>query len=314
VSTTDGTVPSKVTIVIAFAIVYVVWGSTYLAMRWMVAGAPPFLMASFRFLVAGSVLYAWSYWRTRERPTRLHWRNALITGTLLLCIGNAAVSWSVQRVPSALASLVVAATPLWLVILQRIGPMKQRASVAELSGVVLGLSGVALLVWPTGSRTNTLIDPVGAVTLLAGCFSWSIGSLVARTAAVPRTATLAPAMQMLCASVLLFVLAALHGDVHRFSFATTPALSWWSLLYLIVAGSLLGFTAFSWLMRVCSPTLVGTYAYVNPVVAVLLGVWLGGETLPARAVMASVIIVSGVALVSMAPWITARARVNAATT
>ncbi|MCU0647347.1 MAG: EamA family transporter [Gemmatimonadaceae bacterium] len=302
--------PPRALLVAAFATIYVVWGSTYLAIRWLVEGAPPFLMASIRFAIAGGLLFAWSRWRSGERPTGAHWRNAAVVGALLLFVGNGAVSWASQRVPSSLASLVISATPLWLVILQRVGPLQRQPTVAELGGVVIGLAGVALLVWPTGHQTGVpLVDPVGAIVLLIGCLSWAAGSLYARSAALPRTATMGPAMQMLCASVLLFGLAAVHGDLQRFDVRATPASAWWSLLYLIVAGSLLGFTAFSWLMRVASPTLVGTYAYVNPVVAVLLGVLLGGEALPPRAVLATVVIVSGVALVSMAPWLAARRRV-----
>jgi drug/metabolite transporter (DMT)-like permease len=306
------TAPSRTLLVAAFATIYIVWGSTYLAIRWVVAGGPPFLMAAIRFLIAGALLYGWSWWRSRERPTALHWRTAWVVGALLLCGGNAAVSWSVQYVPSGLASLVIAATPLWLVIVQRVGPMQRQPSLPELAGVVVGLAGVALLVWPSGGATGRLIDPVAAITLLTGCLSWAIGSLYARTAPVPSHSTMAPAMQMLCASVLLFVMAFLHGDLRDFHPLAVPALSWWSLLYLIVAGSLLGFTAFSWLMRVASPTMVGTYAYVNPVVAVLLGVLLGGEALPSRAVLATIVIVGGVALVSMAPWLVSNRRPLAA--
>ncbi|MCU0634416.1 MAG: EamA family transporter [Gemmatimonadaceae bacterium] len=302
--------PPRTLLIAAFATIYVVWGSTYLAIRWVVEGAPPFLMASIRFAIAGALLYGWSRWRTGERPTREHWRNAAIIGAMLLGVGNGAVSWAVQHVPSGIASLVISATPLWLVILQRVGPMQRQPSMAELAGVGIGLAGVALLVLPTGGRGTGphLIDSLGAVVLLVGCLSWAAGSLFARSAVLPRTPTMGPAMQMLTASVLLFVVAAVHGDLAGFDITRVRAVAWWSLLYLVVAGSLLGFTAFSWLMRVASPTLVGTYAYVNPVVAVILGVLLGGEVLPARAVLATVVIVSGVALVSLAPWLALRKR------
>jgi drug/metabolite transporter (DMT)-like permease len=296
--------PSRALLVAAFATIYLVWGSTYLAIRWVVESAPPFLMAALRFAIAGALLFAVSWWRSRERPTRTHWRNAAIVGGLLLCVGNGAVSWSEQRVPSGMASLVIAATPLWLVLLERVGPPRRQPTAAELAGVFTGLGGVALLVWPTdASGGATLVDPVGAVVLLGGCLSWAAGSLYARGAAFPRTATMGPAMQMLCASALLLVLAVAHGDLAAFNVATVRPAAWWALGYLVVAGSLLGFTAFSWLMRVAPPTLVGTYAYVNPVVAVLLGVLLGGEALPPRAVLATTIIVGGVALVSLAPRI-----------
>lgn len=300
--------PPRALLVAAFATIYVVWGSTYLAIRWVVAGAPPFLMAAIRFAIAGALLFGWTAWRSGERPTREHWRNAAIIGALLLFVGNGAVSWASQRVPSSLASLVISATPLWLVILQRVGPMRRPPTAWELAGVAIGLAGVGVLVWPSGGlrAPAALVDPLGGLVLLGGCLSWAAGSLFARTATLPRAATMGPGMQMLCASGLLFVLAVLHGDLAQFDLARIPASAWWSLGYLIIAGSLLGFTAFSWLMRVASPTLVGTYAYVNPVVAVLLGVWLGGEALPPRAALATVVIVGGVALVSLAPWLAER--------
>lgn len=293
----DRPAPSATTWQLAtgFLVIYIVWGSTYLAIHWGVETIPPFGMGAVRFLTAGSLLYLWCRVRGAKKPTMSQWKASGVVGALLLFVGNGAVSWASQRVPSGLTSVLVATVPLWLVVSELW--QGKRPDLLKVLGVLIGLAGVALLVLPTGAATAT-VDPVGAVVLAMGSLSWTIGSLYSRTARQSATPALAIAMQMLVGGALLLVLSLARGE-------WTPELhvsarSAASLLYLIVFGSLIGFSTYMWLLRVASPAAVGTYAYVNPAVAVLLGVVLAGERLPARAVAAMVVILGGVAMVSIA--------------
>ena len=296
-------VPQKATrvqLVLGFACIYVVWGSTYLAIRFGIATIPPFILGATRFLIAGMALYVWSRARGAPKPSTLEWRNSAIIGTLLLFVGNGAVSWAEQRVSSGMTSLLVSTVPLWVVLGELWEGTKPR--VMQLLGVGVGLVGVALLVLPTdGKLSSAAVDPLGALVLAIGSLSWTIGSLYSRRAVLAKPATVAIAMQMLSAGVLLLGLALVTGEFHKFSLANISIRSMWALLYLIIFGSLVGFSTYMWLLRVASPTAVGTYAYVNPVVAVLLGVMFAGEHLPPQAVAAMLVIIGGVAMVSLAP-------------
>ena len=284
-----------------FLIIYVVWGSTYLAIKWGVQTIPPFAMGATRFLVAGSALYGFTRWRGAAPPSRREWRDSAIVGALLLFVGNGAVSWASQRVNSGLTSVLVATVPLWLVLCEAY--QGKRPRLMQLVGVLIGLVGVGLLVLPTAAGASgtrgTAVDPLGALVLALGSLSWTVGSLYSRTSHQAKPAALAIAMQMLTGGVLLTALSLVSGEwvrVHPSAITLSSALS---LLYLITFGSLIGFSTYMWLLKVASPAAVGTYAYVNPVVAVLLGVALGGERLPATAWAAMTVIVGGVALVSV---------------
>lgn len=284
--------------ILGFLIIYVVWGSTYLAIRWGVETIPPFIMGGTRFLIAGSLMYVYSRFRGAQKPTVTEWRNSAIVGALLLFVGNGAVSWAEQRVSSGMTSLLVATVPLWLVLCEVV--QGQRPGLAKWAGVALGLVGVGLLVLPAdGNLSSAAVEPAGAVVLALGSLSWTIGSLYSRTAALAKPASIAIAMQMLVGGAMLLVLSLVSGELtslHREAISMT---SLYSLLYLIVFGSLIGFSTYMWLLTVASPTAVGTYAYVNPVVAVLLGVVFAGERIPAQAFLAMLVIVSGVAMVSL---------------
>lgn len=289
---------SRTRLVLGFLVIYVIWGSTYLAIRWGVETIPPFVMGAVRFLIAGGALYAFSRWRGASKPTLREWRNSAIVGALLLFIGNGAVSWAEQRVSSGMTSLLVATVPLWLVLCEV--AQGKRPGLAKWGGVALGLVGVALLVLPTdGSFSTAAVEPAGAIVLALGSLSWTIGSLYSRTAALARPASMAISMQMLSGGAMLLVLATATGELSQLNRDSISVASLWSLAYLIVFGSLIGFSTYMWLLSVASPTAVGTYAYVNPVVAVLLGVALAGERLPGRAVLAMLVIVGGVAMVSL---------------
>lgn len=283
-----------------FLIIYVVWGSTYLAIKWAVETIPPFSLGAMRFLIAGGALYAWSRWRGAPKPTLANWRASGLIGVLLLFLANGGVSWASKRVSSGIASVLVATVPLWLVLSE--AWMGKRPQLAQVLGVLIGLVGVGLLVMPThgaaGARTMA-VDPTGALVLVFGSLSWTIGSLYSRTAPQSKSASLAISMQMLVGGACLTLLAAATGSWTQLASGHVTPQSWLALGYLITFGSLIGFSTYMWLLTVASPAAVGTYAYVNPLVAVLLGVWLGGERLPSTAFLAMGIIVGGVAMVNI---------------
>jgi drug/metabolite transporter (DMT)-like permease len=294
----DAPAPSRAKLVLGFLIIYIVWGSTYLAIRWGVATIPPFVLGAVRFLIAGAALYAFTRLRGAAAPTGLEWRNSAIIGALLLFVGNGAVSWASQRVPSSMASLLVATVPLWVVLCETV--QGKRAGAPQWFGVAIGLVGVGLLVTPAdGHWSSAAVDPIGAMVLVMGSLSWTIGSLFSRTAVLAKPAALAISMQMLVGGALLLLLSLISGELSHTQWGLVSTSSALSVLYLIVFGSLIGFSTYMWLLRVASPTAVGTYAYVNPLVAVLLGVWLAGERLPPQAFVAMLVIVGGVAMVSL---------------
>jgi drug/metabolite transporter (DMT)-like permease len=295
--------PTRLQLALAFFCVYTVWGSTYFAIRIAITTIPPFLMAGTRFLVAGSVLYAWARLRGGVRPDRVQWKNAAIIGSLLLLCGNGAVAWAEQRVSSGMTSLLVATMPVWLVLIEVWNG--RRPALLQWIGVGIGLLGVGILVVPTDG-TSAAVGPVGALVLTVGTLAWTIGSLFARTARLATPASMASGMQMLCGGTFLLLVSAISGEWSRVEPGAITSASVLALLYLVVFGSLIAFSTYMWLLSAASPAAVGTYAYVNPVVAVLLGVVVGGELLPPMAVVAMLVIVGSVALVSLAPYLRRR--------
>lgn len=290
--------PSTAKLVAAFAAVYVIWGSTYLAILYAIETLPPFLMAGVRFLIAGAVLYAWAWLRGASRPAKVHWKSAVIIGAMLLLGGNGAVVWSEQRVASGLAALLVATVPLWMVLLEWARRDGTRPDGRTLFGVALGLAGLALLVGPNALLGGGRVDLLGAGALVLGSLSWAAGSLYARRAPLPQSPLLGTAMEMLAGGALLVLLGLAVGEAGAVNLAAVSFRSMFSLLYLIVFGSLIGYTAYTWLLGVSTPARVSTYAYVNPVVAVLLGWAFAGEPLTPRMLVASAIIVSAVAAIT----------------
>lgn len=289
---------SRKRLVVGFLVIYIVWGSTYLAIRWGVETIPPFIMGAVRFLVAGGLMYGFSRWRGAAAPTAQQWRSSAIIGFLLLFVANGAVSWSEQRVSSGMTSLLVATVPLWLVLCEV--AQGKRPGLWKWAGVALGLAGVALLVLPAdGEISSAAVEPLGAIVLAFGSLSWTIGSLYSRTARLAKPAALAISMQMLTGGAFLLMLSVVSGELAHVDREAITMTSVYALLYLMVFGSLIGFSTYMWLLSVATPTAVGTYAYVNPVVAVLLGVAFGGERMPPQALLAMVVIVGGVAMVSL---------------
>lgn len=284
----------------AFAAVYLIWGSTYLAIRISLETLPPFALAAFRFLVAGALLYGWSRWRGAPRPRAVEWRSAAVTGGLLLVGGNGLVVWAEQTVPSGIAALVVATVPLFMVALDWL--LGNRPPAAVVTGLVLGFTGVAVLVGPSelgpGAFAAVPFDPAGIFGLLAASLLWSIGSLYAKRAPAPAAPLLGIGMQMLLAGVFLTVVSLSLGE--SVAIAEVSYRSALALVYLIVFGALIGFSAYVWLLRVASTAKVVTYAFVNPVVAVALGWWLAGEEITGRTLVAAAVIVLAVFLITTA--------------
>ena len=294
--------PRRYKIVLAFAAVYIIWGSTYLAIKVGIETIPPFFMAGIRFLIAGAILFLLIP-RLREGvrpPTRQHWVSASVVGALLLLGGNGALVWSEQRVPSGLAALLLATIPIWMVLLDSLASRDGQGTKLDariLGGLAIGIAGLALLVGPAKLWGSARVDLTGAGVLLFGSLSWSVGSLYSRRSKLPPSPFLAAAMEMLAGGALLVVLGLLTGEVGQIRSRAISGASVLGLGYLIAFGSLLGFTAYIWLLSVTSTARVSTYAYVNPVVAVFLGWAFAGEALSARTVMATLAIVGAVALI-----------------
>jgi drug/metabolite transporter (DMT)-like permease len=283
-------------LVAAFAAVYFVWGSTYLAIRFGVETIPPFLMAGTRHLTAGLLLFLWTRIRREPRPDGRHWVTAIFIGGLMLLGGNGLVTWAERRVPSGLAALIVATVPLWMVILDGIH-RRVRPALPVAAGLLMGLAGLVVLVSPGHFAGNGRVDLMGAGALLLAALSWTAGSLYSRHARLPKSVLTATAIQMIGGGILLWLVGLAAGEGSSLDLAAVSPRSLFSLAYLIVFGSLVGFSAYVWLLRATTPARVSTYAYVNPVVAVLLGWLLAGEAVTPRIALATVAIVGSVALI-----------------
>ena len=301
--TTDSTsAPPRFALLGAFAIVYVIWGSTFLAIVFAIETLPPFLMAGARFLVAGSVLYLWARAvNGAAAPTRAHWRATAILGALLLLGGNGLLVWSEQRIPSGVAALFVGTVPCFMVLIDWLRPGGSRPSGRVIAGLLLGLLGLVWLIGPDALMGGGRADFVGAAVVVLCSFSWAAGSIYARHTTTPASPFLSTAMQMLGGGAALLLLSVSLGEPWTFDASAVSLRSMLGLLYLIVLGSIVAFSAYIWLLRVSTPARVSTYAYVNPVIAVFLGWALAGEALTVRIGIAAAIIVSGVALITLAP-------------
>jgi drug/metabolite transporter (DMT)-like permease len=286
-------------LIAAFAAVYLVWGSTYLAIRFAVETLPPLLMAGARFALAGLLVLAWARFAEGARaPSRIDWRTGLVSGTLLLLGGNGGVVWAEQRVPSGIASLMVAVVPLWMVLLEWLRPGGLRPTLVTVGGLALGTAGLVLLVGVPGSGGGG-IDRAGTVVLLLGSLSWAAGSLASRSARLPRDPIRATAMEMLGGGTLLLLAGAATGELARLDLARVTTVSWLAWAYLVVFGSLVGFTAYIWLLAHVSAAKASTYAYVNPIVAVFLGWAVAHEPVTGRTVVAAAVIIAAVGMITL---------------
>ncbi len=296
VTVVEGAV-SKVRLIAAFAAIYTVWGSTYLAIRFGVESIPPFMMASMRFIIAGALMYAWARLRGAQPPTRIEWRSAAIIGALLLFVGNGGVTWAEQRVPSGIAALLVGTVPIWIVLLDWLWHGAARPRPGVMIGLVVGFVGVLMLIGTDQLFGHNRIDLAGTGVLLIATVSWAVGSLYSRKAVLPSSPALATSMEMLAAGAVLLFTAALSGEFQGFDPAMVSARSWLSVGYLSVFGSIIGFTAYVWLLRVAHASRVATYAYVNPVIAIFLGWSLAGEEFNAQMLLAATVIIFAVILI-----------------
>jgi drug/metabolite transporter (DMT)-like permease len=290
--------PSAAGLVAAFAAIYLIWGSTYLAIRYAVETIPPLLMMGARHLSAGAMLYGWARWRGVRAPTLREWVHPALIGSLLFLGGHGSLAWAEQRVPSGIAALLVATLPMWIVLLARLAGIERHLSGRALTGLVLGFVGVAVLFGPDAFRHNGELNIMSACAVLMGTFIWSAGTIYMRSVKMPDSPAMSSAMQMFSGGVALAIAATISGEARGFHAAAVSLRSWMAFGYLVTFGSLVAFTAYSWLHMVASPSRVSTYAYVNPVVAVLLGRVLGSEPVGVLTVVAMVIILAGVALVN----------------
>lgn len=291
-------VPGAARIWAALLVVYVVWGSTYLGILLAIDTIPVFLMGALRFLVAGALLYVWSIRRgdrDRDRPGRREWVAAAVVGAALFLGGNSGVAWAETRVDTGISSLVIATIPLWIAVFDRIATGQRLTRLGAL-GLAVGFAGAALLASPTGAGH---IDVAGAIVLLLAAASWAAGSLYSRRAPLPRRPLVSSSMQMLTGGAMLAVVAAASGEIERVHHVS--ATSAFALVYLVVFGSLLAFTCYAWLLRNARTSLVATYAYANPLVAVFLGWAVESEPIGARTLLAGGLILAAVALIVTPP-------------
>jgi drug/metabolite transporter (DMT)-like permease len=284
---------------VAFATIYLVWGSTYLAIRVAVETIPPFLMAGVRFTVAGTLLLTFLRWRGNPWPTARQWGINAIIGTFLLLGGNGLVVWAEQTIPSGITALLIGVGPLFIVLTEWAWPGGQRPGVMTFLALLIGFAGVTWLAAPWEDAGQGGFNPAGMIAILVACCSWGIGSIYSRHAHHGANAFIASAQQMLGGGAALLLVAALHGDFHTFDYAHVSAASLRAFFYLIGMGSLVGFSTFVWLMKHAAPARVATYAYVNPIVAVFLGWLLLDEPIGPRTLGASAVIVTAVAMITM---------------
>lgn len=285
-------------IIIAFASIYSIWGSTYLAIRFAVQTIPPFIMLGARFIVSGTILFIWSRMRDCPNPTRRQWRNAAIAGAFLLVGGNGAVGWAEQTMPSGMTALLVSVLPFWLVLIDWARPGGRAPRVMVVAGLALGIVGIFVLVNPLDHSNSAEVNKLGAGVLMVGSLSWAIGSFFSRDADLPASGFMRTAVEMIAGGLLLLACGVLAGEMRSFDIYRVSRASTLGLLYLTTFGSLLGFTAYIWLFDKVSPALAGTYAFVNPVVAIILGWMFAGERLSVRTAVAAAIVIGAVALIT----------------
>jgi drug/metabolite transporter (DMT)-like permease len=286
---------------LAFAIIYFVWGSTYLAIRVGVREVPPFLLAGMRFVAAGVILYAWMRLKGDASPTVREWRSATLLAVLIFVFDYGFVFWAERRVTSGVAAVMMATIPVFMMLSEIILLGAQRLSLRLGIALLVGISGVAVLVSHSGTFGEGPIDTAGAIALLVGAISWSVASVLTRRLTLPASKSMSSAAQMLAGGVLLTLTAAALGEFRDFHPQAVSRDAWMSLVYLIVAGSIVAFTAYVWLLHHESPTKVGTYAYVNPVIAVALGYFFGGEVVGPRTVLGTLLVLVSVVVITTTP-------------
>jgi len=288
-------------VLLAFAIIYFVWGSTFLAIRVGVREVPPFLLAGMRFLVAGIVLYGWMRARGTRSPSAREWSAATFLAVLIFVFDYGLLFWAERRVPSGIAAVMMATIPVFMAIAEIVFLRTQRLTLRLGLALVVGLAGVAVLVGHTMSVGEAPVDTAGACALIVAAVSWSVAASLTRKLPLPAAKAMSSAAQMLAGGVLLTLTAAVLGEFRGFRVQAVSRGAWLALAYLIVAGSIVAFTAYVWLIHHESPTKVGTYAYVNPVVAVLVGYFLGGEAIGPRTIVGTLLVLVSVVVITTTP-------------
>jgi drug/metabolite transporter (DMT)-like permease len=286
---------------LAFAIIYFVWGSTFLAIRTGVREVPPLVLAAMRFSVAGVVLFGWVLARGERAPTAREWRSASLLGLVIFVFDYGLLFWAEQRVPSGIAAVMLATIPVFMALCEIIFLRTQRLTIRLAAALLIGLGGVGVLMSRTLNLGGVPIDKLGAMALIVASISWSIASVLARKLPLPDSKVMSSGAQMLSGGILLAIAAGAFGEFRDFHPLAVSRGAWLALLYLIAAGSIIGFTAYVWLLHHESPTKVGTYAYVNPIVAVLVGYFLGGEALTARTILGSFLVLISVTVITTTP-------------
>jgi drug/metabolite transporter (DMT)-like permease len=286
---------------LAFAIIYFVWGSTYLAIRVGVREVPPFLFAAMRFTTAGLVLYGWTIFRGERSPNTRQWMSAVLLGLLIFVTDYGLLFWAERRVPSGIAAVMLATIPVFMSLSEITILRTQRITFRLVLASAAGIGGVAVLMSHSLNLGRAPIDRFGAAALMIASITWSIASILPRKLSLPPSKVMSAGAQMLSGGFMLCVTAAALGEYHGFEMRNVSREAWLALVYLIVAGSIVAFTAYVWLIHHESPTKVSTYAYVNPVVAVLVGYYFGGETLDARTILGTLFVLIGVIVITTAP-------------
>ncbi len=289
---------SQAKLLAAFAAIYIIWGSTYLAIRFAVESLPPFMIGAVRFLIAGVILYIWGRVQSGIKPTRQQWIEGLLLGTFLLGVGNGCVVWAQQTTPSGITALIVAVVPLLVVLIEWLRPGGRYPGLGALAGVIIGLIGMALLIGPSALLGTAEVAPAAALVLLMGSVSWSAATVFGRRAAVPPAPLLASAIQLLGGGLSLSLASVVAGELSRVEPEQIPLRSILAVAYLVIFGSIVAYSAYSWLLRVASPTKIATYAYVNPIVAMFLGWAFAGEEVTRMTLVAAAVILAGVALIT----------------
>ena len=287
------------TIWIALIAIYIIWGSTYLAIRYVVESIPPFTAAGLRFISAGILLYIWRITKGDPVPTRRQWRDAGIIGLLLLLGGNGLVSWAEQFVPSGIAALLISTVPIWMVLIESLRPGGEKPKMRSIIGLALGFGGVALMIGP-GELSAQIgqLHPLGLIALPVAALLWSLGSVYSKSADLPKSTLMTTSVEMLIGSAGLFIFGATQGEWARISLESILPTSWIGLIYLAIVGSLGGFVAYAYLLQNAPISLISTYAYVNPVIAILLGAAIAQESLDGRTVFSAVVILGAVILIT----------------
>lgn len=293
-----GPKPPQWMVLLAFGAIYLLWGSTYLGIRIAIETIPPFLMAGSRYLTAGLVLYA-IVWMTGERaPKPVHWRNTAVVGILLLLLQNAVITWVELKTPSGLTALVVAATPFWTILIEWMFVSGTRLKMSLILGMLLGFAGVGVIVFAKNEGGSNVIDPLHLGLIVAGSIFWSVGVIYSRQSRMPANALQGCAMQMISGGAIILLFSFVSGDAARFRFGAVSHASWMAFAYLAVFGSLVGYSAYMWLLKVSTVAKVSTTAFVNPLVAVILGATVAREPFSPGILLAAVLIIGAVMLIT----------------